>query len=447
MSFAQPGKCSYAATLFATLAFLASAWPAALAADAPRPNILIILMDDMGYGDLSCYGSEIATPHIDSLARDGVKLTDFYSNGPVCTPTRCGLMTGRYQQRVGLEWATGPGMTEPGLPTTEITLPRLLKSAGYATAMFGKWHLGYKPQFGPIAHGFDEFFGLLSGNHDYYSHKEINGAPDLVEADRQVENPGYTTDLITARAVSYLQRQTPEKPFFLYVAYNAVHWPFQPPDHPDDIRTRETWFRGTRGDYAAMLRRGDDGVGQILGALAARKLDSNTLVIFTDDNGGERLSRNLPMTHHKGTLWEGGIRVPCLLRWPGHLPAGQVSPQVGITMDLTATAVALAGAKLPEGRALEGMNLMPLLSDPAKSTDRKLYWRINRPNRHQVATRDGKWKYLRDGGIEMLFDLDTDVSERHDVQYRHPEVLAQLRERLAAWEAEMDRGPRPFNVR
>jgi arylsulfatase A len=419
----------------------------ASAAGPPRPNIVLVLVDDMGYGDLGCYGSEIATPRIDSLARDGVKLTDFYANGPVCTPTRCGLMTGRYQQRVGLEWAIGPGLTEPGLPTSEITLPRLLKDAGYNTAMFGKWHLGYKPEFGPLAHGFDEFFGLLSGNHDFYSHREINGEPDLIEGDQPITKEGYTTDLITARSVEFLHRQSIEKPFFLYVAYNALHWPFQPPDRPDDVRIRETWFNGNRDDYAAMLRRVDDGVGQILDALSARKLDENTLVIFTDDNGGERLSRNAPMTHHKGTLWEGGIRVPCLLRWPGHLPTGRVSSQVGIMMDLTATAVSLAGATLPEGRTLDGVDLMPILTGQAEPTDRTLFWRINRPNRRQAAVRDGKWKYLRDGGIDMLFDLEADVSERSDVQYRHPEVLARLRGRVAAWEAEMDRDPKSFNVK
>jgi arylsulfatase A-like enzyme len=417
------------------------------AAAPSRPNVLIVLVDDMGYGDLGCYGGDITTPHIDGLARDSVRLTDFYANGPVCTPTRCGLMTGRYQQRVGLEWATGPGMTEPGLPTTEVTLPRLLKDAGYRTAMFGKWHLGYKPQFGPVAHGFDEYFGLLSGNHDFYSHREINGAPDLVEGDQPVEKPGYTTDLITARSVAFLERQEAGKPFFLYVAYNAVHWPFQRPDTADDVRTRETWFRGTRDDYAAMLRRVDDGVGRMLGVLAEKGLDRDTLVVFTDDNGGERLSSNAPLAHHKGTLWEGGIRVPCLLRWPGRLPAGAVSKEVAITMDLTATALSAAGATLPAGRTLDGLDLVPRLVAPAKPVARALFWRINRPERRQVAARDGRWKYLRDGGIEMLYDLEADPSERRDVQYEHPDELAHLRGAVAAWEAEMDRHPKPFVVK
>jgi arylsulfatase A-like enzyme len=430
----------------AALAALATGAPVGAAPPA-RPNVLIVLVDDMGYGDLGCYGGEIATPHIDRIAREGVRLTDFYANGPVCTPTRCGLMTGRYQQRVGLEWATGPGMTEPGLPTSEVALPRLLKDGGYATAMFGKWHLGYRPEFGPIAHGFDTYFGLLSGNHDFYSHREINGQPDLIEGDRPVAREGYTTDLITARAVEYLGRQAPGRPFFLYVAYNAVHWPFQRPDTPEDVRTRETWFNGTRDDYAAMLRRVDDGVGRMLGVLAEKGLDGDTLVVFTNDNGGERLSRNAPLAHHKGTLWEGGIRVPCLLRWPGRLPAGTVSRQVGITMDLTATALSAAGATLPAGRTLDGLDLVPMLAGKAAPASRTLFWRINRPNRRQVAVRDGRWKYLRDGDIDMLYDLDADASERHDVQYQHPERLARLRGAVAAWEAEMDRHPKPFVVK
>jgi arylsulfatase A-like enzyme len=356
------------------------------AAAEPRPNVVVVLIDDMGYGDLGCYGAaDIRTPHIDRLAREGVKLTDFYANGPVCTPTRAALLTGRYPQRVGLEWAIAPGQTEPGLPTAETSLARMLKGHGYATALFGKWHLGYRPEFGPLAHGFDEFFGLLSGNIDHYSHKEVNGAPDLYEGTEPVERAGYATDLITARSVAFVEQHARE-PFFLYVAYNAVHWPFQPPDRPDDVRDRASWFAGTRRDYASMLERLDDGVGRLLEALDRHDLSERTLVIVTDDNGGERLSRSEPLFHHKGTLWEGGIRVPCLLRWPGRLPAGSVSAQVAMTMDLTATVLAATDVPPPEGRSLDGVDLLTILRSEEPPRERTLCWRI-RPRRPQAEGR------------------------------------------------------------
>src|SRR4051812_37290722 len=225
------------------------------------PSIVLIVLDDMGYGDLGCFGcTDIRTPHIDRLARQGVRLTNFYANGPVCTPTRAALMSGRYQQRVGLEWAISPGQKEPGLPVEESTLARALKKDGYATALFGKWHLGYRREFGPLAHGFDEFFGLLSADIDHYSHREITGEPDLYEGDRPVERKGYMTDLITERAVAFVEKSA-SGPFFLEIAYSAVHWPFQPPDSPEDVRDSKTWYKGTRRDYGRMLERADEGVG------------------------------------------------------------------------------------------------------------------------------------------------------------------------------------------
>lgn len=428
---------------------LLTALAAAQSAKAPpkRPNVVLILVDDMGYGDLSCYGCrDIKTTHIDKLAAGGVRLTDFYSNGPVCTPTRAALMTGRWQQRVGLEWAISPGMKEPGLPAKETSLARMLKDAGYGTGMFGKWHLGYKPEFGPNAHGFDEFSGLLSGNVDHYSHKENNGEHDWYENEKNTEVKGYSTDLITARAVDFIKRKGKD-PFFLYVPYNSVHWPFQPPDKPDDVREKATWHNGTRKDYAAMLQRIDDGVGQITRALEDARVADNTLVIFTDDNGGERLSDNGPLFHHKATLWEGGIRVPCILRWPGTIPAGAVSNQPAITMDLTATILAACEVKPPEGRALDGVNLLPVLTGKADMPVRAFFWRIDRADRKQKAVRMGNWKYVRDGAIEMLFDLSRDVGERKDLGYQNPEKLADLRKLLADWEAEMAREKPAFQVK
>ncbi len=436
----------------AAIGLLLLAFPAVAirAADKPeRPNVIVIMTDDMGYGDLGCYGSrDIKTPHLDRLAATGVRLTNFYSNGPVCTPTRAALMTGRWQQRVGLEWAIYPGQKEPGLPVGETALPKMLKDAGYATAMCGKWHLGYKPEFGPNAHGFDEFFGLLSGNVDHYSHREVNDELDWYENTTPVEVEGYSTDLITDRAVDFLRRRRESaKPFFLYVAYNAVHWPFQPPGKPGDIRKRETWHAGTRQDYAAMTEAIDAGVGKILAAVEERGATEKTLVIFTNDNGGERLSDMGPLFHHKATLWEGGIRVPCLVRYPGVLPAGKVSEQSAITMDLTATVLAACGVSPPPGRHQDGIDLFPLLTGRAPPLVRTFCWRIQRPERNQRAVRHGDFKLVRDSGYDQLFDLSTDIGERHDLSYQHSEKAAELRGLLEEWETEMAQEKPAYTVK
>ena len=437
-------------SVLCVLALLPGLAPAAAGEPAQkpcRPNVVIVLIDDMGWADLGCYGSkDIHTPHIDQVAKQGVRLTDFYSNGPVCTPTRAALMTGRWQQRVGLEWAIYPGQKEPGLPASETSLARMLKDAGYSTGLFGKWHLGYKNEFAPNAHGFDEFFGLLSGNVDHYSHKERNGELDWYEDTKPVEVAGYSTDLITGRAVTFIDKHAKE-PFFLYMAYNAVHWPFQPPGKPADVRKPETWVEGTRKDYAAMVEAVDTGVDKILTALDKHGLTKDTLVIVTNDNGGERLSDNGPFFHHKATVWEGGIRVPCVLRWPGRLPAGKVSDQAAITMDLTASALAACGVAPPKGRVLDGIDLLPILSGKAPAAERALFWRIERKDRQQKAVRKGAWKYVRDGAIELLFDLAKDPGERKDLSYQHPDRVTELKRLLAGWEAEMAKSKPAFSVK
>jgi arylsulfatase A-like enzyme len=417
----------------------------AAAGNAPaRPNVVLILADDLGYADLGCYGcKDIRTPHLDRLAKQGTRLTQFYSNGPVCTPTRAALMTGRWQQRVGLEWAIYPGQKKPGLPTTETCVARMLKDAGYCTGMFGKWHLGYRKEYAPNVHGFDEFVGLLSGNIDYYAKRENNGELDWYENTTPRQEKRYSTDVITDRAVAFIDRRH-KSPFFLYVPYNGVHWPFQPPDKPDDVRDKKTWLAGTRKDYAAMLERLDQGVGKVLAALDRHGIAGDTLVIFTNDNGGERNSDNGPLFHRKATLWEGGIRVPAILRWPGKVPAGQVSAQPGISMDLTATLLAACKVRPPRGRTLDGIDLLPLLQG-GKIVSRTFFWRIDRDDRKQRAARHGDWKYVRDGDIELLFDLASDPGERKDQGYRHPDKLESLRARVAAWEKEMA-GHKPAHV-
>ncbi|MEJ7809531.1 MAG: sulfatase-like hydrolase/transferase [Gemmatimonadaceae bacterium] len=413
---------------------------------AERPNVVLVITDDVGYGDIGSYGArDIRTPNIDRLARQGVRLTDFYA-APQCTPTRAALITGRYQQRVRLERALGSlgASLEQGLAPTGRSLPQLLKNNGYATALIGKWHLGYKPELGPNAHGFDYFYGFLSGYIDFYTHtRGGDGLPDLYENTVPVADSGYMTDLITARAVRFIERSR-ARPFFLEVAYNAAHWPFQPPDRPSRAANNGA-FQGpgdslpaTRKDYVAMLERADTGVGQILATLDRLGLARNTLVIFTNDNGGEWLSSNAPLFHRKDTLWEGGIRVPMIARWPARLPTGKTSAQPGITMDLTATILAATKTPVPTDAALEGMDLLPILEGRSPARERTLFWRIATTTRQQRAVRKGSWKLLLDGDDLLLFDLRADIGERRDLASRYPDVVRALGRSLAEWEKNVD---------
>lgn len=412
-------------------------------------------MDDLGYGDLGSYGGPDArTPNIDRLAREGVRLTDAYANGAVCTPTRAALITGRYQQRVGLEWVleATPGGWELGLAATGTSLPALLKGNRYATALFGKWHLGWKPEFSPNRHGFDQFYGFLGGAHSYYTDRAEArgrgpGLPDLFENARPVEATGYLTDVITQRAVGFISRHSDE-PFFLEVAYNAVHWPFERPESASAaaalsgsrplLQMPEDSLPATRQDYVAILERADRGVGEILAALDSLGLARSTLVIFTNDNGGEWLSRNAPLADRKGTLWEGGIRVPLILRWPDALPAGQTSSQVAITMDLTASILAATNTRAPAGHRPDGIDILPVLRGETGPVERNLYWRINRPARRQRAIRSGGWKLLQDADSLQLFDLSRDPGERTNLAGQHPDIVSRLRIMVDQWEAEVD---------
>ncbi len=426
------------------LVALAAPSTASLAAE-PRPNVVIIITDDMGYADISSYGAQdIKTPNIDSLARDGVKLTDFYANGPVCSPTRAGLMTGRYQQRFGIEVPLSQVSTaeEKGLRTTGRSLPQLLKNSGYATALFGKWHLGYRPDSTPNAHGFDYFFGFRAGYTDYYQHTDGDGQPDLWENGTRVKAEGYMTDLITDRSVKFIE-QNAQRPFFLEVAYNAPHWPYQRPDSPSTAIDNARYMEpdevptGTRADYVTMVERVDLGVGKILRALDDRSLARNTIVIFTNDNGGEWLSNGGPLFNRKASVWEGGIRVPALIRWPATLPAGRTSPQVGITMDLTASVLAATHSTVPADAKFDGMNIFPMLQGQSPVAERTLFWRSSM-GRTQRAVRSGDWKLVVDGHNTMLFDVRQDLGERVDLTNRRTDVVARLRPLLAAWESDVD---------
>lgn len=432
---------------------------------ASPPNLIFILADDLGYGDLGCMGCpDIATPNLDRLAAEGVKFTDFYANAPVCTPTRTGFLTGRWQQRCGIEFAfgyqveqsrrvNGQWVPEPdihglGLPLTETTLAQRLKTAGYATGVFGKWHQGFKDEYNPVNRGFDEYFGELLGHADFYKHTYYDGTYALRDGLKPVKKEGYLTDLINERAVEFIRRSAGQ-PFFMYVPHLAVHAPWQAPDTPDSpMVTKETMHHGTRQIYKAMVERIDLGVGQILAELERLGIGDNTLVVFSSDNGGERLSRNAPLFHHKATLWEGGIRVPCLMRWPAKLPRGKVTGQPAITMDLHATFLAAAGVPFPKDKPLDGINLIPLLTGETSAAERTFFWRIDRSNRKQKAIRHGRWKYLNDGNtMDLLFDLETDIGERVNLGYQKPEILEDLKARLKAWETEIDASEREIWVR
>jgi arylsulfatase A-like enzyme len=407
-----------------------------------RPNIIFILADDLGWGDLSCYGRpDYRTPNLDRLALQGTKFTDAYSASAVCTPTRCAYITGRYPGRfkIGLEEPLVAANSKVGLEPNQQTIASLLKQSGYDTALIGKWHLGFRPEWGPNAHGFDEFFGILAGAGDYFLHKNGLGQPDLYENLTPVERNGYLTDLLTERAVNYVKKSR-SAPFFLSLHYTAPHWPWQgpqggEPSHFSD-KTPEPAAMTGGGSlklYAQMMKSLDDGVGRVMQALRAAGID-NTLVIFTSDNGGERFSYQWPFSGQKGDLLEGGIRVPAIVRWPGVVPANRVTQQMAITMDWTATMVAAAKAN---AASFDGIDLLPVIRGTSGVIDRTFFWRIYARD----AVRAGKWKYVRDGEVRRLFDLSLDQHEQADFSQIHPEVLQRLMGEFNKWNDQML--PRP----
>jgi arylsulfatase A-like enzyme len=316
----------------------------------------------------------------------------------------------------------------------------MLRGAGYRTALFGKWHLGYDDRFSAIAHGFDEFFGILAPDIDYYGHTEATGEPGLYEGTKKVKKPGYMTDLIAERALAFIDTNA-AKPFFLEVAFNAPHYPFQPPGKPEDVRTMGSYGPniGTRADYIQMVEHVDRRIGEILRSLDDHELTSKTLVVFVDDNGGERLSSNAPLSGGKGTLWDGGIRVPCIIRWPGVVPPGRVSHQMMMTMDLTAMILNACGVAPPAGRVLDGEDLLPILTGKAPERDRTLFWRIRHPAARdaQKAVRRGRWKFLTEGRVGLLFDLETDPGEKRDVAGENPRIVEELKKALGEWEQQV----------
>lgn len=407
-----------------------------------KPNFIFILADDLGAFDLSCYGRpDYRTPHIDSLARDGMKFNRGYANSSTCAPTRVGLISGRYQHRLPIGTGFGGGYPSDkiGYPGDLPSLANVLKPAGYRTALIGKWDLGELPTFSPNKSGYDEFFGLMGGAFDYWSHEAQNlfdptdHSADLYENEQPVKVDGYATDLFSKRACDYIERNA-SGPFMLSLHYTAPHWPWQTRAGPGQTRLSDADFEGGSPTiYAEMMAAMDDGVGQILATLRKHDLTRDTLVIFTSDNGGERFSKMWPLRGEKGDLWEGGTRVPLIACWPGRIKRGTVSNQVAMSMDFLPTFAALAGIPTNPAYPPDGIDLSPhFLGEPVQN--RTVFWKTPYDMLSALAY---PWKYLRRGKHEYLFNLDEDPTERANLKRRKPEIFAKLQVEARTWGATM----------
>jgi arylsulfatase A-like enzyme len=437
-------------TVVAFLGLLATLPVAARAADtARRPNVIILLADDLGYADVGFQGcKDVPTPHLDALARAGVRCTNGYVSGPYCSPTRAGLMTGRYQTRFGHEFNPGGGGPNIGLPLSETTIADRFQAAGYATGLVGKWHLGNAPRFRPPQRGFREFFGFLGGAHPYFP--APMAAPIFRGTDTVAEKE-YLTDAFAREAVAFIDRHKQE-PFFLYLAFNAVHTPMQAPE--ERLRTFAGLTDKTRRTYAGMTSAMDDAVGRVLAKLRTENLESDTLLFFFSDNGGPTMrgttingSRNTPLRGSKRTTLEGGIRVPFVVSWPGKLPAGTTYEQPVIQLDVLPTALAAAGVGTQAEWKLDGVNLLPYLGGKETATPHAvLYWRFG----EQMALRQGDWKLVRydpvaDGAAEgkatptKLYNLARDIGEANDLVALEPERVKELEGVWQKWNAQLAR--------
>ncbi len=429
---------------------------------AARPNIVFIVADDLGFADLGCYGGRDAafgpiSPVLDQLASQGLKFTDGYANSPVCSPTRFALMTARYQYRLRGA-AEEPinsrarNSTTLGLPTSHPTLPSQLKAVGYRTALIGKWHMGYPPTFGPLRSGYDEFFGPMAGGVDYFTHCASNGAHDLWVGEEEQPHEGYLTDLISRHAVDFVERmaqgERAKDPFFLSLHYTAPHWPWETrEDHALAQEVKDNLFHlhgGNIHTYQRMIHHMDEGIGWVVDALKRTGQLDNTLIVFTSDNGGERFSDNWPLVGGKMDLTEGGIRVPWIAHWPAGIAPGGVSAQHCMTMDWSATMMALGGATPDPDYPLDGVSLCDVLRNPAHTFERPMHWRMN--HRGQRAMRLGDWKYLRVDGHDYLFNIPADARERANQGGRQPAQLQALREQWETWNASMPAIPEDATI-
>ena len=408
------------------LAFLAlSIASHAAAQNNESPNIVLIMSDYMGYSDIGPYGAtDIQTPSLNTLAEQGVTFSNYYSAAPVCGPSRAALLSGLYPAKVGMQ--DNIATISDGLAAEDSSLVKGLKQAGYRTAMVGKWHLGQEGEFSPNTHGFDSFFGFHTWTLGYHDHRTPNGLPGLYRNEELIDEDGYLTTLFTDEAVDFIADES-DAPFFLYLSYNTGLPPYQRPDLPEPL-----WHTGwdvnqaSREDYVAMVESMDQGIGRVLNSLENASLTDNTLVIFTYDHGGRHLVDSEPLFHGFATLWEGGIRVPLIMRWPDQINSGQDIEQTSIAMDLTATMLAAAGQT---DQTLDGADLLPTLQNQDAENPRTLFWQYG----PMWATRQGKWKYVLDNGTQFLFDLEEDIAERDNLLATYPEIARNMRETLIEW--------------
>ncbi len=426
--------------------------------DTRRPNIIMIVADDFGYGDLGVHGCrDLSTPHIDSLAAAGVRCTNGYVSAPVCSPTRAGLLTGRYQQRFGHEFNEATPHSE--LDLKQVTIADRLQKAGYATGMVGKWHLGNDDSHRPQKRGFDEFFGFLAGSNSYLPNRKTGIVPNILRGTEDANEKEYLTTGFGREAANFIN-QHKQQPFFLYLPFNATHNPREATDK--NLERYASITNEKRRTFAAMTASMDDAVGRVLEALRENKLEENTLIAFISDNGGPSQingSSNTPFRGVKGETREGGIHTPFILQWKGKLPKGVTYDPMVISLDLHPTFLQAAGIAIPPDAKLDGVNLLPHLTGETKAVPHDtLYWRYNAPplksDRYKWAIRRGNWKLftdinsnhnkdkqpVRDGNL-MLVDLSQDATESHDLSAKHPEKRQELLAAWQKWNAELPTSP------
>ncbi len=399
---------------------------------ADRPNVIVILADDLGYGDTSLFDGWVRTPQLERMAAEGLTFTDFHTNSSVCSPTRAAFLTGRYQQRVGIIDVIARHLDTPGLEASELTIPRLMKQSGYRTALFGKWHLGTEPRHNPVHHGFDQFVGYLNGAADYHNHNDwYNGLQR-----KQIE--GYTTHLITDHSVQFI-RENKDRPFFLYVAHEAVHLPFQTP--ADTLQNRsgkkltpkEMWDpHRIRPLYKIMLEEMDKGIGQILDTVQREGIAENTFIFFFSDNGAIGAGgSNKPFRGNKFSNYEGGHRVPAIAWWPGRIAPGTTTAATTMAMDLLPTIMDFINTDVPSDRHLDGTSMADLMLHNQDFADRPLFWGYE--PKLGTAMRNGRWKMQTKGPLVELFDLQTDAAETANVAEQFPEIAAEMKDAIDAW--------------
>lgn len=455
---------------------------------ADPPNILLIVSDDQGYNDLGQLGNGIITPALDRLANEGTRLTNFYVAWPACTPSRASLLTGRYPQRNGIydmirneapdygyqyspdEYATTFERIG-GMDEREVIIPAVLGPAGYTSGIYGKWDLGSLKRMLPTSRGFDDFYGFVNTGIDYYTHERY-GVPCMVRnlSPTEEDKGVYCTYLFQREALRFLNEQTDNSPFFLYVPFNAPHNSssldpkirssvqapdvfkemYPPVDRESTVTDKYrygtpatvTTTEARRRDYRAAVTCMDSAIGEMLDALEDKKLLDNTIVVFFSDNGGSGGADNSPLRGHKGQTWEGGIRVPCIVRWPdGRVKAGVDTAEFLTSLELLPSFAAAAGANVPEGTVIDGFDWWPTLRGETPSPRKEMFWQ----RRDQIGARIGKWKWVEMGERGGLFDLEQDIAEKKDLSKSRPEILAMVKERYANWLRDMEaaepRGP------